>query len=84
MYSFGMSNRDIKAHLEKIYNVNVSLDLISRVTNAEIDDVRGMAEPPRNNNITIFFCSVSSACIALSIRTLRGFHDSFFISPSSP
>jgi hypothetical protein len=31
MYSFGMSDRDIKAHLEKIYNVDVSPDLISRV-----------------------------------------------------
>ena len=40
MYSFGMTNRDIKAHLEKIYNVEVSPDLISRVTNAVLDDVK--------------------------------------------
>src|SRR5215469_13168307 len=39
MYSFGMSDRDIKTHLEKIYNVDVSPDLISRVTNAVLDEV---------------------------------------------
>jgi len=40
MYSFGMTNRDIKAHLEKMYNVEVSPDLISRVTDAVIEEVR--------------------------------------------
>jgi transposase-like protein len=40
MYSFGMSDRDIKTHLEEIYNVDVSPDLISRVTNAVLDEVR--------------------------------------------
>ena len=40
MYSFGMSDRDIKKHLENIYSIDVSPDLISRVTNAVIDEVR--------------------------------------------
>jgi transposase-like protein len=40
MYSFGMSDRDIKTHLEEIYNVDVLPDLISRVTNAVLDEVR--------------------------------------------
>jgi transposase-like protein len=40
MYSFGMTDRDIKAHLEKIYNVEVSPDLISRVTVAVMDEVK--------------------------------------------
>ena len=40
MYSFGMTDRDIKPHLEKIYNVEVSPDLISRVTNAVLEEVR--------------------------------------------
>jgi transposase-like protein len=39
MYSFGMTDRDIKSHLEKIYNVEVSPDLISRVTNAVLEEV---------------------------------------------
>jgi transposase-like protein len=40
MYARGMTNRDIKAHLEEIYNIEVSPDLISRVTDAVIDEVR--------------------------------------------
>ncbi|GHT91587.1 hypothetical protein FACS1894140_2410 [Spirochaetia bacterium] len=40
MYSFGMTDRDIKAHLEKIYNVEVSPELISRVTEAVLEEVK--------------------------------------------
>jgi len=40
MYSFGMSDRDIKSHLEKIYNVDVSPELISKVTNAVPEEVK--------------------------------------------
>jgi hypothetical protein len=39
MYLFGMADRDIKPHLEKIYNVEVPPDLISRVTNAALEDM---------------------------------------------
>jgi len=46
MYSFGMSDRDIKSHLEKIYNVEVSPDLISRVTNAVLDEVKEWQNRP--------------------------------------
>jgi len=40
MYSFGMSDKQIREHLEKVYNINVSPDLISRVTDEVIDEVR--------------------------------------------
>jgi putative transposase len=40
LYSRGMSTRDIEAHLEEIYGVRVGRDLISRVTDAVMDDVR--------------------------------------------
>jgi putative transposase len=40
LYSRGMSTRDIKAHLEEIYGVEVSPDLISSVTDAVIEEVR--------------------------------------------
>ena len=40
LYSRGMSTRDIEAHLEEIYGVKVGRDLISRVTDAVMDDVR--------------------------------------------
>jgi transposase-like protein len=40
MYAFGMTDRDIKAPLEKIYNVEVSPDLISRVTGGVMEEER--------------------------------------------
>lgn len=40
MYSRGMTVRDIKGHLEEIYGVNVSPELISNVTGAVLSDVR--------------------------------------------
>lgn len=40
LYGKGMSTREIKAHLEECYGTTVSPDLISRVTEAVLDDVR--------------------------------------------
>jgi putative transposase len=40
LYSRGMSTRDIEAHLRELYGVSVGRDLISRVTDAVIEDVR--------------------------------------------
>lgn len=40
MYARGMTTRDITAHLEEIYGVEVSPQLISEVTNQIMDDVR--------------------------------------------
>jgi putative transposase len=39
MYARGMTVREIRAHLEEIYGVEVSPDLISRVTDAVIDEM---------------------------------------------
>jgi transposase-like protein len=39
MYARGMSDREIKGHLEEIYTIEVSADLISRVTNGVLDEV---------------------------------------------
>ncbi len=46
MYSFGMTDRDIKSHLEKIYNVEVSPELISRVTEAVLEEVKEWQNRP--------------------------------------
>src|SRR5579875_3276877 len=46
LYSRGLSTRDIEAHLAEIYGVKVGRDLISRVTDAVIDDVRDWAKRP--------------------------------------
>ncbi len=40
MYARGMSCRQIQAHLEEIYAVEVSPDLISTVTDGVVDEVR--------------------------------------------
>jgi len=40
LYALGLSVRDIQAHLEELYGLRVSPDLISRVTNAVLDEVR--------------------------------------------
>jgi len=55
MYSFGMTDRDIKSHLEKIYNVEVSPDLISRVTNAVLEDVREWQNRPLEKSYAIMY-----------------------------
>jgi putative transposase len=39
MYARGMSTREIREHLEEIYDVDVSADLISRVTDAVVDEM---------------------------------------------
>jgi putative transposase len=40
LYSRGLSTRDIEAHLEDIYGVKVGRDLISKVTDAVMEDAR--------------------------------------------
>src|SRR6266568_3543355 len=40
LYSRGLSTRDIETHLAEIYGVKVGRDLISRVTDAVMEDVR--------------------------------------------
>ena len=39
LYAAGLSTRDIRAHLEEVYGLRVSADLISRVTNAVLEEV---------------------------------------------
>jgi putative transposase len=40
LYARGMSTRDIQGHLRELYGTDVSTDLISRVTDAVIDEVK--------------------------------------------
>jgi transposase-like protein len=55
MYSFGMSNRDIKSHLENIYNVEVSPELISRVTDAVMEEVKEWQNRRLDKSYTILY-----------------------------
>ena len=55
MYSFGMTVRDSKAHLEKIYNVEVSPELISRVTEAVMEEVKEWQSRPLEQSYAIVY-----------------------------
>lgn len=46
MYARGMSVREIRGHLQELYGVEVSPDLISRVTDDVIDEVREWQSRP--------------------------------------
>jgi putative transposase len=64
LYSRGLSTRDIEAHLEEIYGVKVGRDLISRVTDAVIDDVREWAKRPLEDIYPIVFLD----CMVIKVR----------------
>jgi putative transposase len=64
LYSRGLSTRDISAHLAEIYGVQVSRDLISKVTDAVMDDVREWAKRPLEDVYPVMFLD----CMVLKIR----------------
>ncbi|MCA1701090.1 MAG: IS256 family transposase [Actinobacteria bacterium] len=64
LYSRGLSMRDIEAHLAEIYGVKVGRDLISRVTDAVMDDVRAWQQRPLDDVYPVIFLD----CLVLKIR----------------
>ena len=64
LYSRGLSTRDIEAHLQEIYGVKVGRDLISKVTDAVMDDVRAWAQRPLEDVYPVVFLD----CLVLKIR----------------
>jgi putative transposase len=64
LYSRGLSTRDIEAHLAEIYGVKVGRDLISRVTDGVMDDVRDWGKRPLEDIYPIVFLD----CMVLKIR----------------
>ena len=64
LYSRGLSVRDIEAHLAEIYGVKVGRDLISRVTDGVMEDVREWAKRPLEDIYPIVFLD----CMVLKIR----------------
>ena len=55
MYGRGISVSDIQAHLAELYGVEVGHDLISRVTDAVLDDVREWQARPLEDVYPILF-----------------------------
>src|SRR6202042_3596493 len=55
LYSRGLSTRDIEAHVAEIYGVKVGRDLISRVTDAVMDDARAWQTRPLEDVYPVVF-----------------------------
>ena len=55
LYSRGLSTRDIEAHLREIYGVSVGRDLISKVTDAVMDDARAWQSRPLDDVYPVVF-----------------------------
>jgi putative transposase len=55
LYSRGLSVRDIEAHLQEMYGVKVGRDLITKVTDAVMDDVRAWAHRPLEDVYPVIF-----------------------------
>jgi putative transposase len=64
LYSRGMSTRDIEAYLRELYGVSVGRDLISRVTDAVMDDVRAWQARPLEDVYPVVFLDA----VVLEIR----------------
>jgi putative transposase len=68
MYARGMSVRDIRGQLEEIYGVDVSADLISRVTDAVVDELRAWQSRP----LEPVYCIVYLDALVAKIRDKSG------------
>src|ERR1700728_960299 len=55
LYSRGLSTRDIEAHIAEIYGVHIGRDLISRVTDAVMDDARAWQQRPLDDIYPVVF-----------------------------
>ena len=64
MYGLGLSTRAIQENLKDIYNVDVSPELISRVT----DEVKGMVEEWRNRPLELFYPVIFFDALRVNIR----------------
>lgn len=68
MYARGMSVRDIRATLAEIYNVDVSPDLISRATDAVVDELRAWQQ----RQLESVYCVVYIDAMMVKIRDKSG------------
>jgi len=64
MYGLGLSTKQIQAHLKEIYNVEVSPELVSRVT----DEVKGLVDEWRNRPLEQFYPVIFFDALRANIR----------------
>ena len=74
LYARGMTDRKIQDHLEEIYNVEVSPDLISRVTNAVLEEVHEWQNRPLEKSYAIVY---------LDALRVKGREDGSDLSPQA-
>jgi transposase-like protein len=64
MYSLGMSTQGIQENIKEIYNVDISPELVSRVT----DEVKGLVEEWRNRLLESFYPVIFFDALRVNIR----------------
>ena len=87
MYARGMTTRDIQDHLQEIYGVEVSADLISTVTDGVINDVKDWQNRPLDEVYPVLYLDATilkvrsegrvinkSVCLAIGVN-LEGLKD---------
>jgi putative transposase len=65
LYARGMTVRDIRAHLDEIYDIDVSPDLISKITDAVLEEVRDWQARPLDRVYPVIFLDA----IVCKVRT---------------
>jgi putative transposase len=71
LYARGMTTRDIRAHLREIYGVEVSADLISRVTDAVVDELAEWQSRPLDQVYPVIFIDALMVKIRDGVVTNR-------------
>jgi putative transposase len=79
MYARGMTVRDIRGHLEELYGIDVSPDLISAVTDAVLDEVAEWQNRPLDLCYPLVFFNairVKSLLLRRQAISVQGSHPS--------
>jgi transposase-like protein len=71
LYARGMTTRDIRAHLREMYDVEVSPDLISRVTDAVVDELAEWQSRPLDRVYPVIFIDALMVKIRDGVVTNR-------------
>jgi hypothetical protein len=71
LYARGMTTRDIRAHLREMYEVDVSPDLISRVTDAVVDELAEWQSRPLDRVYPVVFIDALMVKIRDGVVTNR-------------
>jgi len=71
LYARGMTTRDIRAHLREMYDVDVSADLISRVTDAVLEELAEWQSRPLDRVYPVIFIDALMVKIRDGVVTNR-------------